>query len=368
MKIGITGAFGFLGSNFIATLLREGYSADNVIAFYSHTRENPVFDASLVTSRKLDIRNYNDVLEKTKDIDILCHFAGKVSYRKTEARSIWETNVHGSRNIFEAGFNNHVAKILYISSINVLGAPPVTTTPGTEENNVYDKRYKNPNYIESSAMALALIERSLKGDFSFLKKVKVPYFDSKLAALELARSYTRERGLPIITVFPGTVVGPGDIHKDISELVDRVYRSALLFTFTGGTSFVDVRDCARGIYLSLKKGTPGSGYIISGKDEDNLSYKDFMKRIADTALSSGSFVRDRFMAVPHPLALSVGFISELFNPSSSLTTALVQSGKMTHAFTSGKAKNELGYAPEYDLRDSITDCYSFLPEASVKGL
>jgi len=360
MKIGITGAYGFLGSNLIAQLLKTTRKAEDIIAFYSNTRINPVFDNSFVSPRQLDIRNYEDVLEKTRDIDILFHFAGKVGYRKIDANTLWDTNVHGTKNIFDAAISNRIQKIIYISSINVLGAVNSKDSIANEQNNVYDKNVKNPNMIKSPTMALDMINKSLSGDYSFLKDSKVPYFDSKLAAFELTKKYINEKNLPVITIFPGTVVGPGDIHKDISELVERVYKNSMLFTFTGSTSFVDVRDCAEGIYQSMEKGTIKQSYIISGTDNYNLSYKEFMKFIAKAALKEGNRVRTNFIKIPHSMALLISTIGEIYNPGSNLGTALVQSGKMIHRFSSDKAKKELNYHPKYKLIQSIQDCNTFL--------
>jgi uncharacterized protein YbjT (DUF2867 family) len=50
MKIGVTGAFGFLGANFIAALLEGGEVVDalgdaiEITAFASRTRSNLLFD------------------------------------------------------------------------------------------------------------------------------------------------------------------------------------------------------------------------------------------------------------------------------------------------------------------------------------
>ncbi|TFG83193.1 MAG: NAD-dependent epimerase/dehydratase family protein, partial [Spirochaetales bacterium] len=48
MKIGVTGAFGFLGANVVAQALSQGRQ---VVAFASKTRSNPLFDPDLVEVR-----------------------------------------------------------------------------------------------------------------------------------------------------------------------------------------------------------------------------------------------------------------------------------------------------------------------------
>jgi hypothetical protein len=51
---------------------------------------------------------------------------------------------------------------------------------------------------------------------------------------------------------------------------------------------------------------------------------------------------------------------EGFLPHSSLTTALVRAGAMTHRFTSRKSLGQLGYSPARQLEQSIAQCHGFL--------
>ena len=61
MRIGVTGAFGFLGANFIAALQARdrrtffGGEEVEIVAFASRARSNPLFDASAVAIESLDI-------------------------------------------------------------------------------------------------------------------------------------------------------------------------------------------------------------------------------------------------------------------------------------------------------------------------
>ena len=157
------------------------------------------------------------------------------------------------------------------------------------------------------------------------------------------------------------------MHYDISELVDRIYTGRLGATFAGGTSFVHARDFARGALLAFQKGRAGEAYIISGRDEDNLSYRQFMRLAARTAREAGRRVRGDFLVVPRWLALPAASLLEAFAPSSSLTSALAISGAMTHRFTSRKAKAELGYEPRCGLEQGVAECHAFLQGLRARG-
>ena len=74
MRIGVTGAFGFLGANFVAALLARETPPGQIIAFSSRTGANPLFDPARVRRVPLDVRDPRDVLEKTRGLDAVAHF------------------------------------------------------------------------------------------------------------------------------------------------------------------------------------------------------------------------------------------------------------------------------------------------------
>jgi dihydroflavonol-4-reductase len=376
VRIGVTGAFGFLGASLVARLLDSMPRGATVVAFSSRTARNPLFDPARLTVAPLDVLDADGVQTATRGLDALFHFAGRVSYARHDRRATWDVNVRGARNVFEAVLANRIPRLVYVSSINVLGAVARGPAGGTsrladETNDVYDPAVGNPNSFRSAGEALAAVDSSVRGDYGFLRGVRVAYFDSKLAGMELARRLHRERGLPVVSVLPGTAVGPGDIHYDISELIDRVFTNRLAATFPGGTSFVDSRDCAEGISLAWQKGRPGESYVISGADADNLSYRDFMRRAAAVAAGLGRRVRQDFLVMPPPAGIAVAALLEAVVPRSrlaaSLGTALVRSGSMVHAFTSAKARRELGYVPRRALEQGIADCWRFLQDIRRAG-
>jgi nucleoside-diphosphate-sugar epimerase len=372
MRIGVTGAFGFLGANLVSSLIAREPLIGEIVAFSSRKSRNPLFDPALTTVVPLDVLDGEDVQRKTRGLDALFHFAGKVSFARRERRATWDVNVLGARNVFEAALENRIFRVVYVSSINVLGACSADRLIADESNDVYAPEARNPNSFHSSRQALAAVDSSAAGNYSFLEKVRVAYFDSKLASFELARRYHRERGLPVVIVMPGTAVGPGDIHYDISELIERVFTNRLAATFPGASSFVHSKDFAEGASLAWQKGRTGESYIISGRDEDNLSYRDFMRLAAGVARDQGRKVREDFVVMPRWLSLTAARLLEAAAPGSklgsTLGTALILSGSMVHRFSSAKARGELGYAPRRTLEQSIADCYEFLCAAREEGV
>ena len=365
MRIGVTGAFGFLGARFVAALLDQtpgaGASATyDVTAFARRTRSNPVFDPSRTNVVDLDIRDVAAMTAAFAGLDAVAHFAGLVDFRAARTREIWDANLVGTARVFDAAEAAGVSRVLYAASVNVLGA--------SRDATLLDERstpYANPSgahSFRSAAEAMGAVHRSLAGDYGFLRYVRGAYLDSKLAAWELATSRVRERGLPIVTVLPGTLVGAGDLHYSISDLVDRAWEGRLRVCFPGATSFVDAGDFAEGARLALEHGRAGEGYILSGRDEDNLDYAQFITLVSATAAAVENRTARRAWPIPRAIALGVASAAEMIAPRSGLTRALAESGSARNICSSARARAELGYTHRSTLAESIRACRRFSGE------
>jgi dihydroflavonol-4-reductase len=298
------------------------------------------------------------VLQKTRGLDVLYHLAGMVDYSKRNRRRTWDVNVIGTRNIIDAAAANRIKRLVYVSSICVLGVPGPGVGLADEGNTRYG-RPGNPISFATAEAALEAVRSSLRGDYSFLQHVRVPYFDSKLAAFELAMEAAREKGLPIVVVLPGTAVGEGDTALALAGLVHRVFQGRLFFTLPGGTSFVSARDVARGTALAAGRGRHGEAYIVTGHEEDNMRYGQFMRLVAEVAREEGGHPPGGFLTVPRSVARMLAAASEAFAPRTSLPQGLALSGSVTHRCSFAKAERELGYRPSVSLRQSVRDCIAF---------
>ncbi len=356
MKICVTGAYGFLGANVVAEALRQ---AHELRAPYARNRANPLFDSADVEALPLDMTDFDSVLRATRACDAVVHMAGVVDFRRSKRAWLWDVNVLGTKNLFEACLRNGVPRVVDASSIAALGTVPGAGLASELSADPYGK--DNPTMFKSPAEALAAVRASERGDYRFLARSKLTYFDAKLAAHELAKDYFLNRSLPVITIFPGTAVGAGDIHASISKLVDTVWEGRLGLTFPGGSCFMDAGDFARGALSALERGRLGEGYILAGKDEDSMSYADFMRLIARAAAEDTGLGKDRGgpLALPGPLALGAARVAEFIAPGLGLSYGLALSGCHRHAYTSAKARAELGYEPATDLIDSIRSCRAF---------
>lgn len=358
MTIGITGAAGFLGANVLAHLAGLP-GRHRLVPFYARTSTNPLTEHLHPAYEHLDVTSREETLRRTRHLDLLIHVAGRVDFARRSARRTWEVNVLGTLNVLEAARENGIGRVVCVSSICVLGPAPSGGRAADERNPRYGVP-GNPISFASADEALAAVRASREGDWSFLRRVRVPYFDAKLAAWELAQDHRRRHGLPVVCVFPGTAVGAGDTARAIGGLVQRVCENRLAVTLPGASSFVAAGDAARGIWLAGRAGRPGASYIVTGRDRDNLSYADFMALVARVAAQRfGRRCRQRFLVAPAGPTRAAARLVEALLPAAPVSEGLVLSGSVVHRFTSRKAGREIGYRPLVSLEDAIADCIAF---------
>lgn len=387
MRIGITGAFGFLGSNIAREALARGHE---LVAFASRRRAHPFLPAGSVELRDLRLGPEPPPTAAFAGLDAIVHAAGATSFRAADARAVWDVNVLGSRALYEAALDSGVARLVDLSSVNAVGS--VGGRPADERGGMrYDRRY--PCSFVGPDEALAAVAASAGGDYRFLRRSAVPYIDSKVAALELSRRYARERGLPLVTVYPGTAVGAGDLGGGIGRFVDMVWEGRLGIAPSGSTSYMDAGDFARGALAALERGAIGEDYILAG---ETMSYAGFMALIRELAGGLGAGEsgaggsgaghggrgrgpgrlggrvagrggrgmrgirgRRRAFVVPAAIGILGAGIAERVLPGLGLYRALAVSGAVRQAYDSSKAMRELGYKPERPLAESIRDCRRF---------
>lgn len=359
MTIGITGAAGFLGANVLRHLSELHGGRDRLVPFYSTHHANPLTDGLAPAYEHLDVTSPREVRRRTRGLDVLLHVAGRVDFSRRGARRTWEINVLGTRNVLEAALANGIRKVVCVSSISAVGPVPAGRRHADEDAARYGVP-GNPVSFRGPDDALAAVRASLDGDWTFLARVRVPYFDAKLAAWELVQDYRRRHGLPVMCVFPGTAVGAGDTGMAIGGLVERVVTGKLRLALPGSTSFVAASDVANGIWRAARHGRPGASYIVSGRDRDNLRYADFMALVARVARERfGCRSPVRFATMPAGPARWAALVAEAVAPNAPLTLGLVLSGSVRHRFSSRRAARELGYRPRQRLEDAVAECIAF---------
>ena len=114
MKVLITGGAGHVGKATTERLVKHGWEV-RVIGLEAGIE---IPGAEFVTC---DIMNYGDLREQLRGCDAVVHLAAIPQPRTANARKLFEVNVAGTYNVFEAAAAEGVRRIVQASSINAFG-------------------------------------------------------------------------------------------------------------------------------------------------------------------------------------------------------------------------------------------------------
>jgi len=121
-KVLVTGGAGFIGSNLVKQLLKDGVSVTVLDNFLSGYRDNLV-PFSSVKIIEGDVRDKLSVETAVKGVDVVFHLAASVGNKRSIDLPITdaEINVLGTLNVLEAARKEGVRKIVTSSSAGIFG-------------------------------------------------------------------------------------------------------------------------------------------------------------------------------------------------------------------------------------------------------
>jgi nucleoside-diphosphate-sugar epimerase len=175
MRIGVTGATGFIGRALVRRLLAQGSDVQVLARPSPGAAQIEAIGARVVTG---DLRDKPAIARLVMGTDVVYHLAAMVDSPGTKAAFI-EANLNGTENVLEACLAGGVRRVVYASSIAVYGL----AKPGEpiDENTSFDDQPER---------------RDL-------------YAQSKILADQFAMSFSRKTGLPLTVIRPGIVFGSG---------------------------------------------------------------------------------------------------------------------------------------------------------------
>lgn len=316
MRVLVTGATGLVGSAVARELAARGHGV-RVLA--RATSDVARLEGIAAEVARGDVLDRASVTQALRGCDAVVHSAGVVGFAPEMRERLLAVNAGGAEVVLGAALDARVSRAVLTSSIGVIG--------GTREPRVSDE--ETPSNAE--ALGITYLVSKLRGEE---------------AALALAA-----RGLPVVVVRPGYVIGPGGRYGTSAATLLAVARRRVPAYVEGGTSYADVRDVARGHADALERGRPGEVYVLGGH---NLATSEMMGRVAELA---GVPPPRR---VPYAAGLALAAVAALAAKATGkrarLTVDLVRSSALYTFATSAKAQRELGYAIrpfEESARDTL---------------
>lgn len=321
MKVGISGASGFVGGNLIRRLLRGNYQIKALVH-----KNHKAIDGLDIEKVHGDLLRPETLDEFCKGLDVVIHLAGFISIGGDPVKELYKINVEGTQNLVHASKRAGVKRFIHFSTIHA---------------------------FEHEKSGKVLNEKR-----KLSTKSTSPYESTKAIAERWVVEQQAD-GFDVIVLNPTAIIGPNDFKPSLmGELFIKVCNGNLPALVPGGYNWVDVRDVCDGAISAITKGRGGEHYILSGNWK---SVVDFVKLI------SKEYGRELKKPVfPFWLAkIGLPFIWLVSRISGSKPLYTIESLKILKfgetRISNAKARKELGYGPR-PLMESVRDTIDWLQE------
>lgn len=227
MRYFVTGATGFIGG-YVARQLRE--RGDEVVALVRSPSKAADLAALGVDLVPGDITDPSSMRGPMSGVDGVFHIAGWYKLGARDTSPATAINIDGTRNVLGVARDAQVGKVVYTSTLAV---------NSDTHGRVVDETYR------------------------FTGRHLTEYDRTKAAAHEIAHEFMAQ-GMPLVTVMPGLVYGPGDTSSVRKSL--RLLMAGRMPVVPDRTaySWAHVIDVADGHLRAMDRGRTGEDYIIAG--------------------------------------------------------------------------------------------------------
>jgi dihydroflavonol-4-reductase len=325
-RVVVTGAAGFIGSAVVRALLARDA---NVLALVEPGRDVRNLQGLDVDLIDVDVRD-GDALTKSCDgARFIFHLAAMYSFWAPRPKDFYDVNVGGVLNILEAARLGGCEKLVYTSTVGVLGLDGAARGEAADETCYADIAHL----------------------FGLYKRTKY------VAEHEVLRAAAQ--GAPVSLVLPTFPIGPRDIRPTPTGKLVLDFLNGKIPAFVDTTlNVVHVDDLAAGHLLVLERGAIGRSYIVGG---ENMGMGPFL-----AGLSAATGLPAPKMQVPKGFALGVGALSQLVEgrilrrePFAALEAARMSTTNMM--FNDARARRELGYSSR-PASDAMADATRWFAE------
>lgn len=319
MKILVTGSNGFIGSHVTAALAVRGHRIRALVQPGTSRDTLAGLDVELLEA---DVRDLHALERATAGQEVIVHLAA-VPSDWAPADLIHAVNVGGTRNLVDAALGAGCRRLVLMSSLAVHAS--------SGHRNAGEDRPRD--------------------------REDLPYALSKREAEDVVRHPRLAGRLETVVLRPGLVpFGPRD--RLFSEQACRLLaRGAPLPLVRGGrtaicTSYVE--NLAAGVALAAER-PEASGQVLVLADDGHPTWADLFG-----ALARALGVRPRFPAVPWtPVhlaahALEIGYRTARLSAAPPLTRYRVDLMRHDFHFSSERAKELIGYAPQVGLEEGAS--------------
>jgi 2-alkyl-3-oxoalkanoate reductase len=320
----VTGAGGLIGGRMVAELRRQGQSVRALVRREEQAAPLRQLGVEVFVG---DVRDREVVDSAARGVDVV-HQCAAATGPKWTKQEVYDVNLGGVRNVLEAMRSNGKGRMVYLSSINVLGI-----------RHFSDASEDMPTRRENE-----------------------PHSDVKIDAEQLCLDYYRRHGVDVTILRPGLVYGPGERH--VPKILDKIKRGK--FAFIGSRDhvipMVHLDDQIEAMHLAATK--PGaSGRIYHVTDGGRTTIGQLADYLAEL---SGSPEPPKVLPYIVPRAVCFAFCAlrklHLVKGPGPITRVGLRFLACSRHVSIGRAREELGYRPQIGFREGIAATVRWIEE------
>lgn len=256
MKIFVTGAEGFIGSNTVQQLVDSDHEVTAFVLYNSFGKAGWLDGPGFLGKPRLhmvsgDVRDADSVQSAMAGHDAVIHLAALIAipYSYQAPRSYIETNVIGTLNVMEAARRTGVSRVVHTSTSEVYG---------TAQYVPIDEKHP-------------LVGQS-------------PYSASKIGADQVAHSYWSSFAVPVTTIRPFNTYGPRQSQRAfIPSVIVQMLSGAetiSLGSLSPTRDLTFVADTAEG-FRAVAEGTGGLGEVFNMGSGFEISMAEVVEMLSE---------------------------------------------------------------------------------------
>lgn len=316
MKILVTGATGFLGSNLVPALKERGHSVRALVL--PSENATPLEEHGVAIYRG-NVLQPETLAEPVRGVDAVFHLVALMA-TWAPLSTHYAVHVTGAANVCAAVQAAGVPRLIHVSSA-------ITYTPG--------------------------MPQPIREDYP-QEPVHEPHAVTKAQGDKLVQRLIAEEHLPAVIIRPEAMFGPGD-RINFPRIADRLQSGKGIIIGSGRNAvpFVFVSDVVQGLLLALDhERAVGQAYNIT--NDETMTQEEFLCAIADEVGAP----RPR-LHVPYRPLFAAAYVAEHiatltgYRSEPLVTRHGVQMFGSDNHLSIDKARRELGYAPQVPLREGI---------------
>jgi dihydroflavonol-4-reductase len=323
MRALVTGATGCVGANIVEALLARGYDVRALRRTTSKLDALAGLDPEYAVGDVLDEASLSAAMA---GCDLVFHAAAVSQYWRNKPEAIYAANVEGTRNVLRAARAQGVERVVFTSSVAVLGVP---TERGQilDESATFNLRPEQFHYGHSKVLAEAEVQRAVAD------------------------------GLDVVIVNPASVIGQRDIYFVGGEILRTAKRGLLIGAPPGGMGIVSAKAVGEGHVLAAERGRTGERYILNG---ENISHRALMAFAAEvTGGRSPWFTIPRVLMTP--FATLVDLLNRVRRAAPLIDGSQLHLSARDMYFDGSKAERELGFSGG-SARASVVEAWEWYRE------